>query len=242
MPTIGIVVALPAEAKSITRQTLNVESLTVLSGDVWIAVSGAGPALASAAASRLVSHNADALISWGCAAALDGRLTPGSLVIPEFVIGATGDSEGVDHAWHQRISASLPRNLKTFSGSIRESGEIVVTRTEKTSLFQQSGAIAVDMESGAVGRVARHHRLPFLAIRAIADPADFNFPTAVSRSLDPRGQICITDLLVNIMRKPGQIPDLISLGRSFSNAMKTLSQVNQSVGPDFCFSKPRPAR
>ncbi len=48
---------------------------------------------------------------------------------------------------------------------------IVVTREEKARLFAATGAVACDMESGAVARVAARHGLPFAVLRAICDPA-----------------------------------------------------------------------
>jgi adenosylhomocysteine nucleosidase len=115
---------------------------------------------------------------------------------------------------------------------------VVGTRTEKASLQQQTGAVAVDMESGAIARRARAHNLPFLAVRAIADPAMMDFPGAVTRSLNPRGDVRILELLSHIARRPREIPDLIRLGQAFGAAVRTLQQVRQHAGPDFSFTPP----
>jgi adenosylhomocysteine nucleosidase len=238
VPSIGIVVALPAEARSLVRQRLGFESLHELPEGHWLTVSGAGPDAADRAVNRLIERKVNALISWGCAAAIAEHLVPGHLVLAEHIHGEDDQLHTTDTTWRQRLAANLHPQLKTQSGAIRESRRVVGTRTEKASLHQQTGAVAVDMESGAIARRARAHNLPFLAVRAIADPAMMDFPGAVTRSLNPRGDVRILELLSHIARRPGEIPDLIRLGQAFGAAVRTLQQVRQHAGPDFSFTPP----
>jgi adenosylhomocysteine nucleosidase len=236
VPSIGIVVALPAEARSLVRQRLGFESLHGLPEGHWLTVSGAGPDAADRAVERLIGRKVDALISWGCAAAIAEHLRPGHLVLAEHIHGEDDQLYPTDPVWRQRLVANLPLQLRTQSGAIRESGRVVGTRTEKASLQQQTGAVAIDMESGAIVRRASAHNLPFLAVRAIADPAMMDFPAAVNRSLNPRGDVRIMELLGHVARRPGEIPDLIRLGQAFKAAMRTLHQVRQHGGSDFSFT------
>ena len=238
MPSIGIVVALPAEARSIVRQRLGFESLHKLPSGHWLTVSGAGPDAADAAVNRLIEREVTALMSWGCAAAISEHLAPGHLVLAENIIGVDDQLYSTDTAWRQRLVANLPPQLKPQSGAIRESRHVVITRTEKASLHRQTGAVAVDMESGAIARRARAHSLPFLAVRAIADPAVMDFPSAVTHSMNPRGDVRIIELLNHIARRPREIPDLIRLVQAFGAAVRTLQQAHQHAGPDFSFSPP----
>ncbi len=55
---------------------------------------------------------------------------------------------------------------------------IVASVEEKRRLRQRTGAAAVDLESGAVARVAAMHSMPFAVLRAICDPAESALPPA----------------------------------------------------------------
>ena len=177
-----------------------------------------------------------------CAAAIAQHLQPGHLVLAEQIHGEDDQFHPTDTAWRTRLAEGLPANLTMASGIIRESRRVLGTRTEKAALQQKTGALAVDMESGAIARTAGSHQLPFLAVRAIADPAGMDFPAAVTRSLNPRGDVRMIELLGHLARRPGQIPDLIRLGQAFGAAMHTLHQVRQHAGSDFSLtaSSPRP--
>ena len=235
MPLIGIVVALPAEARSVARQRLAFDSLHELPGGHWLAVSGAGPERAEAAAGRLLDRQVGALLSWGCCAAIAGHLRPGHLLLPEQIHGEDGLSHPTDPAWRERLTARLPAQVTHHGGALRESGRVVASHAEKAALHQATGCLAIDMESGAIARTAASRQLPFLAIRAIADPAAMNFPAAVTRTLNPRGDVRLAALLGQIARHPAQIGELLALGQAFGAAMRTLRQIRQATGPDFSF-------
>ena len=50
--------------------------------------------------------------------------------------------------------------------------QAVFSNHRRRELFRVFGAVAVDMESGAVAQVAALNRLPFIAIRAVSDAHD----------------------------------------------------------------------
>ena len=77
---------------------------------------------------------------------------------------------------------------------------------------------AVDLESGAVARVAQAHGLPFAAPRAIADPATRTLPPAALVPLKPSGGIDLPRILLSVLAKPAQIPALIGLARDAGQA------------------------
>jgi adenosylhomocysteine nucleosidase len=235
---IGFVVALPAEARSVTRRRPGFDSLIRLPDGHWLTVSGAGPARAHAAALRLTEQKVSALVSWGCAAALAGHLQPGHLVLPERILGEQGDEHRIDGDWRERLAIRLPGKVMHLGGALIESSRVVSSRTEKLALHARTGGMALDMESAAVARAASHHNLPFLIVRAIADPAHLDFPEAVSLSLNPRGDVRMTQLLGHLARRPGQIGELLALGRAFGAALDTLHRVRRAAGQDFGFLPP----
>ena len=235
MPSIGIIVALPAEARSLVRQRLWFDSVHEMADGHWLAVAGAGPEPARAAAAKLVDREVDGLVSWGCAAGLARHLAPGHLVMAEHVVGENGRQHFTDTHWRERLSSRLSPEVTRHVAPIRESRDVVSTRRDKAHLHHISGHVALDMESAAIGCVAQDQGLPFLVVRAIADHADMDFPRAVTRALNPRGDVRMTTLLGQLALHPAELGALMALGRAFGAAMKTLHQVRRAAGADFGF-------
>ena len=55
---------------------------------------------------------------------------------------------------------------------------IVATQADKARAWIDTGALAVDLESAVVARAAAAAGIPFLVLRAIADPATRHLPPA----------------------------------------------------------------
>lgn len=235
MPSIGIIVALPAEARSIVRQRLRFDSVHETADGHWLAVAGAGPERAKVAAENLLKRHVSGLVSWGCAAGLAGHVAPGHLVLAERVVGETGRQHFTDPGWRERLSSRLSPEVAQHAVPIRESRDVVSTRRDKARLHQLSGHVALDMESAAIGRVAEDQDLPFLVVRAIADHADMDFPRAVTRALNPRGDVHMATLLAQLALHPAELGALMALGRAFGAAMQTLRHVRRAAGADFGF-------
>jgi adenosylhomocysteine nucleosidase len=197
-------------------------------------VSGAGPDNARRAAERLLEAGAGGLISWGCAAALRPGLLPGVLLLPRRVIGHDGEVFDTDVRWHDRLNGALAGAKIPFdSGDLAESPAIVATAADKRALAARIHAGAVDMESAAVARVARDWRKPFVAIRAVADPAGMAIPPAVLQATDSNGAVNLLRLLGHLLTHPAGLPALVRLGLHFSAAIRTLRRVHRAVAPDF---------
>ena len=233
MPVLGFVVALPGEARTLSPQRLDFEETLALPSGHWIGVSGAGPKRAHQAARRLLDQNVDALISWGCAGALEAGLQPGHLVVPERIVSADDEVFVPDPSWHQAFLETIPPSLKHHTGTLLESLTVIKTADEKGRLQRATGALAIDMESAAIARLAKAEHLPFLVIRSIADHASMTFPEAINRSLNPRGDVNIGPLLLELLRRPQDLKGLIQLGRSFSLAMTTLKRVKDAQNSHF---------
>lgn len=239
MQSIGILVALPDEGRTLIRRRLSFESLTPLPGGHWLAVSGAGPEAAERHAQSLASQGIAGLISWGCAAALHDTLSPGTLLLPERIRCVEGFEHAVDSHWHAAAKRILGAHHAPLTETLIESSVVVASAKDKRSLHETSGAFAVDMESAAVARVAASSALPFLVIRSVADPARLDFPPALLKALNPRGDVRMGALLAGLLQKPRAIPELMTLGRHFSAAMKTLHSARSLLGDDFQYPKNR---
>jgi adenosylhomocysteine nucleosidase len=197
---LGIVTGLVAEAR--------------LARPLGLARAGGGmPEGAEAAAEWLVGQNVDALVSFGLAGGLDPALRPGDVVVPEAVRDA------------DRVYDTDPRVSARFGargGTLLAGAAVVGDAAEKARLFARTGAVAVDLESGAVARVAARHGLPFAVLRAVCDPAHRTVPPAALVALNGHGAIGLLRVLASLMRQIGQAPALIALGRDAALARAAL--------------------
>jgi adenosylhomocysteine nucleosidase len=107
---------------------------------------------------------------------------------------------------------------------------VVVTAVEKATLFAATDADAVDLESGAVARVALAHGVPFAVLRAVADPAARNLPPAALIALDGGGRIGFLRVLGSVIGNPGQVPGLLALARDAAAARRALAGRVRTLG------------
>ena len=224
---LGIVVSLSRELKSLTRQTIPVGSWKAITDNTLVALSGIGADRAYTAGSVLVSQGATALLSWGCAAALDDRVSPGCLILPKSIIGANGDIHWVSTEWHRRLCQALESQHPIRTEALVESDVIVKTSAEKRSLARRTQAAATDMESAAQARLAKDYGLPFIAIRAIVDTPSTEIPANVLKALDPEGNINLWKLLSSTM--PADWIKIVRLGFQFNAAQRTLKKTRKLV-------------
>jgi hopanoid-associated phosphorylase len=236
----GIVVALPEELDTLTARQPGFKGgkkiakgeCLFINPDLAVVYSGAGPCNAKAAAEQLVSQGAERLISWGCAAALSAALRPGALVLADDLISENGRRDAnscVSQTWRAHVKGLLSAMVPVYQGALVESARLVASSNEKHRLHAQTGAIAVDMESLAIARIASRRQKAFLAIRAIADPVEMDLPKAVSYSLSEQGEVVLRRLILHLLRNPVELPGLVSLGLDFNVAKKTLKTVAKNL-------------
>jgi len=211
---IGIVVALPAEAR--TLDALDTSTFDIV-------VTGPGPARAAAGAATLVARGAVALLSWGTSGALRADLRAGQLVLGAGVRDEDGCRYPSDEDWLRRVEALLA-DLRPARAGCATSAQPVGSVEAKHQLARASSCGAVDMEAAAVASAAAKHALPFLAIRSIVDPVDCELPSCVLASLAPSGKPRLAALLYGLLRRPWELGGLLRLALHFNAALRTLRQ------------------
>ncbi len=202
--TIGIVTGFKAEAR-IARRFAGTRVTT-----------GAMP---EAAAKRLIAEGVEGLLSFGIAGGLKPGLGPGTMIVATEVIDETGRFETAK-TWRAALIARLPG---ARAGGLLGSNRVVATAADKARLYERSGALALDMESHAVARVATTAGLPFAALRVIADDASASLPTVARSALTAQGSIAVGRLLFGLLRRPSDLPGLLRLGRDSGTALRALA-------------------
>ncbi len=217
----GIVVALPEELGTLTNKKVKKGSVYSLSENIRVICSGTGAKNAEFASITLVNNGVERLISWGCAAGIHESLQPGHLVLATHCIADDGVLDA-DLDWLNLVKPLIPQQINMHLCRLAESDHVVATSSEKLKVAQKTGALALDMESTAIAKVAQLYSLPFLVVRAIADPVEMNLPKAVNYALDCEGDVNMAKLLSYLARHPTELAGLIKLGLHFNAAKKTL--------------------
>jgi adenosylhomocysteine nucleosidase len=228
----GIVVAMVAEAKALTGRSVAADgSIHLLKGNL-IQLSGIGAIRASLSAKALVGKGIDALLSWGVAGGLVSKLVPGSLILPETIIAANRTVYPVDPSWHEHLCQRIREYVELHTEPLAESTMVLSCSGEKRSLSSQTGAIAADMESAAVAAVAQEAGVPFLAVRAVADPVGLAIPQIALAAVDIYGRLSLLKLIRGLVRHPEEMAALFLLSRNFRAAKNTLAKVAPWVRDD----------
>lgn len=262
LPPLGLVVALPEEARALARVMSGrrrerkpghgprAAAPQLLSGalagqPVLIAWAGAGSAGAAAAAGVLLQRGAEALLAVGFAGALSPALRPGDLLAATEVTGPEGGRWPADAGWlaaFERISGATdgclteassaiigvpdhPRGTSHPSlhlGGLVTAPRVVAAASEKRRMREQTGALAVDMESAAVARCAAAAGVPMVALRAITDAADASLTLDFELCFDSEGQFHYLRLIGLLARRPVAVGGLLRLGRHSAQAGRAL--------------------
>ena len=175
---------------------------------------GGLPAGAAAAAEQLVTAGATALVSFGLCGGLDPALPAGSLLVPHRVLDR-GESFEADRKLAEALGGP---GAETLAAADRPVARVAAKR----ALFLATGAAAVDLESGAVARVAARHGLPFAVLRAVCDPATLDLPPLALAALDAGGRLRPWRMAASLAGRPDQIPGLLALARGAAAARAAL--------------------
>ena len=200
---IGFVTGLTAEARWLRNAGFMVQ------------VGGGTPMGAERATEALVRQGAQGLISFGLAGGIQPDLSAGSILVPPAV------TEGAEiYPVDYRLMAFLGGG---GGGKPLYAGKRVAASVhDKGLIYRRHGPAAIDLESGAVARVAQKHGLPFAVLRAVADPADFGLPPAALVGLREDGTVNLPAIFLSLLRDPLQLPQLLDLARHAKTARAAL--------------------
>jgi len=242
---IGIVAALREEIKVIKEVVNPKEEWTINSfvhsrgfyrgWELVLVWSGMGEKNATEATKTLLNNfSPRAVISLGIAGAVDPRLQIGDLIVaqqirfqhrPQALISA--DDQLVEAALRagQRIS------IQTYSGQLVTVTQVISSSEEKGRIYRETGALAVEMESGFVGEEATRMGCPFLAIRSISDTADYSFRVDVNQITTDNGDLHPGRFIRYCLRHPPALWELVKMKMNMGKATRQLGQLVREFIP-----------
>ncbi len=228
MRTIGIIAALKQEADPFIKGlddygsrragSCTIHEGTVAGRPISLIISGVGGRAARDAAGLLIgSSRPNLIISIGFAGGLTEKAAAGTVVI---------GSELVDDAG-RRDTLTVPDGFVPPAGGMR--GVILTSRgfihavDHRRQLRQRFGAVAVDMESIHIGRIARAAAIPVLVVRVITDDVSAELPV-MGRVMTKEGQIDIGRAIPYFLFHPGTIGPFVRFVRNLTSHADTLNR------------------
>ena len=173
-----------------------------------------------------IAEGAHGLISIGIAGGLSPSLKAGDCIVASEVRDG-GASLPVDAAWAARIREKLPHAI---SAPVAGADAIAATRLYKATLFRETGAYAVDMESHVVAKAAKAHGLAFAVLRTICDSADTALPPLASAAITASGTLALGGVLSSLLGDPRQILVLPQMTRDSRIAFGALLRCRRRLG------------
>ena len=168
-------------------------------------------------------------ISFGIAGGLDHSLPTGTHLVASEIV--TQHGAVATHArWSQRL---LDSSSRARHAPILGADRVIVDPHEKRELFESTGAVAVDTESHITALMARDRGLPFACLRIVADPAHRRVPKAALSGLHPDGRANPAGVVRELMRRPHDMPALLSIARDTWRARRSLASALAVIGDDF---------
>jgi adenosylhomocysteine nucleosidase len=231
---VAILAALPEELSGIPRRLEQVEAqrvggLKATSGllanrPVVFAATGDGAARAARNAAAILDQvSPTRLVILGVAGGLSPGLHPGDLVVARRVVDL-GDNTPVpqpDPDWQERALASGATPALVVS-----SPRILVRAEDKALAYaalRTSSVAAADLETAALAREAARRGIPYLALRAISDPAEETLPMDFERLRDREGGVSRPRVLLHALARPGLIRSLVMLSKRLSTCAERLA-------------------
>lgn len=203
--------------------------------EVIVVTGGIGPRRTQRTLEQFLQTPFSAVFSIGCAGALVPGLTMGQLVLaPEVSMHEMNEEMRSDETRLQRYpvdpqllsytrTAAAKVGVPTADGSLFTSPKILFTPEEKAQRGRETGAIAVEMESGVHAAFAARRGLPFLVLRVILDGVDMRLPVLKGLTT-PDGDVRAFKAAMYVATHPHDLPALLALKRSRTAAAQALAR------------------
>ena len=220
-----------------TAPTMNASSVLAVVGmrseaallpsGMRVIVSGGDPARLRALL-RDVPPGVTGVLSFGIAGGLDPALITGDLVVATRVRGP-GGAYGADPV----LFSLMARRCGARHGMVAGASAVVGEPAGKRLLRAATGALVVDLETEAAAAFATALRLPFAALRAVADTAEEVLPKSAAVGLTADGRPAAGRVALALLRQPRELPALLVVARRAKAALEALGGAVQRAGTGF---------
>jgi len=198
-------------------------------GDVWhgqmgplaivAAVCGIGQTVATSRIEQLINqYKPTRLLLTGFAGGLSEEVDIGWVLTADIIANEAGERLKLTDRPPEPISET-PAGSRT----ILTSDQLIDSPQRKQALHQKHGAVAVDMESFAIARLAEERCIPLTMTRAISDRASEALPAWTQTCVNPDGSSRVASTAAKAIIMPWRIPTLLRLQRNSKVAGEALA-------------------
>ena len=188
--------------------------------------SGADGVRARAGAERLLAEGIAGLVSFGLASGLAPVARPGDLVVAESVVLPSGETIRSDETWRQSLLLQLAAgSSKIHVARVAGADQPLIAVAAKKAAFCATFAAAVDTESHVVAEVAAAHGLPFVVVRAVADPVEHPRPAIALLNIGAEGEPRRLGVAARCLRHPWELVALRRHQRWANAALRALRPI-----------------
>ena len=195
-----------------------------------ILITGIGSRNAEKSAREFLAANSPELVlTCGFAGGLNPDLKPGDVVFETANAplapslsppGGERVSVRTGEGLFSRLSAAGAKPAKFFCAD-----RIATTVAEKKKLRAETGADAVELESGAIHAICRERGIPCATVRVISDTASEDLPLDFNALAKPDKSLDYGKLAWTMAKSPGKIGALLKLRKQTRFAAEQLADV-----------------
>jgi adenosylhomocysteine nucleosidase len=160
-----------------------------------------------------LARTASLVVSAGTCGALAPHLGEGDLVVPDTVLAPGG---------RRHVLPMWPRLSQT--GAILSVDRVVETAGRKARLWQDTAALAVDMESATIVAWAAAMGVPAIVVRGVSDTAARGVPAALANIVDDGGRTRASRAVRLVCRQPRTVLSALSLRRGTAAALRSVAE------------------
>ena len=162
------------------------------------------------------------VISAGVCGGLDPRLRCGDLVLPENVLGPSGELYHVTPSHHRAATAGTGRAAAT--GRLVTTRGVVRTPEAKAALFTGTGAVAADMESAFILSQAAASGCMSLVVRGVSDSASQSLPGELLDLVTEDGRLRLGQALALTVSRPALLPRALAVRQATRQALRAVAR------------------
>ncbi len=195
---------------AVEQEAVPFRKIVPRSAGVQVLVTGMGRRNAGMAIAKSLEDFAPELVlTCGFAGGLNPALGSGTVIF----------SAKTNDALAQRLASK-----KIRAGRFHELDRVATTAAEKQALFEQTGADAVEMESGCISAICAAKGFPCAIVRVILDSAEEDLPLDFNQLMNRNQEMDYWRLALALARSPGNVGRLLRLQKQSKLAAENLAQ------------------